>query len=198
MRRFGGARLVRWGAAAVLVVALIVAWAPATHWLENRVSPAPTRTPAAPGQAEATQEARQSLAQGGLLVSGAVLDQTLDYLPCGHTVQRRIDAPAIWIGLDRQGLEAQLPDYRLTAFSPESVAMARELPIYCPAHWVLQPDAQGEVSIWQNLYGEAMECLQKLGFGVEDMPEGERQALRDGKPFDAQEELEQWLESMDS
>jgi len=146
---------------------------------------------------EAPQSAAESLSQGAMLARGAILDQTIAYLPCGHAVQRRVEAPAEWAGLDRKGLEKALPDYRITAFSGKEAAMQRELNIFCPDHWVLMPDAQGELCIWQNQLGEEMVRLRALGIAVEDLPESEQNSLRAGKGFSSAEELEGWLEGVD-
>lgn len=144
------------------------------------------------------ESAAESLSQGGPLEPGAMLNQTLTYLPCGHIVQRRVDAPTELIGMDRTGIEKALPDYRVTAFSGKEAAMRRDMSMFCPDHWVLMPDAQGELCIWQNLMGEEMVRLRGLGIGAEDVPESEQNAVRSGKAFSSAEELEGWLESADS
>lgn len=146
----------------------------------------------------AGEESAESLFQNALVEQGAILNQTLHYVPCGHRVQRRVDAPMEVIGMDRKAVENAMPDYRITAYSGKEVAMQRDLPIFCPAHYVLLPDSQGELAVWQNELGEEMVLIRGLGIGVEDVPEGEQEVVRIGKPFDTLEELEGWLESADS
>ncbi len=202
MERWKGknARVIRWGAAAVLVVAMLIVWAPLSDWLTSQPAPQPlaTRAPQATVAPTEEAEARPILAQGTALAQGALLNQTLTYAACGHVVQRRVDAPAECIGMDRVALERLLTDYRVTAFSAAEVAMQRELTLYCPAHWVVKPDDLGELCIWQNQLGEHMDQLTQLGFGVEDLPEGEREAVRRGKAFDSQQDMESWLENIQS
>jgi len=150
-----------------------------------------------PREAENPETAAESLSQDTTLGRGAILDQTLAYLPCGHAVQRRVEAPAELAGLDRKGIEKALPGYRVTAFSGKEVAMRRELNLFCPDHWVLMPDALGELCIWQNQLGEEMARLRGLGIAVEDLPESEQSAVRAGMGFASAEELEGWLEGVD-
>ncbi len=200
MKRWMGqnARVIRWGAAALLVVVMLVAWAPVSDWLTRNDPPQPLATSSPHISPLPTEEARQILAQGSVLAQGALLNQTLTYQACGHVVQRRVDAPAECIGMERAALEKLLSDYRVTAFSPSEVAMQRELSMYCPAHWVVRPDDLGELCIWQNQLGEHMDQLTQLGFGAEDLPESERETVRRGKAFDSQQDMEGWLESIQS
>jgi len=141
--------------------------------------------------------AAESLFQGATLTSETILDQTITYLPCGHVVQRRLESPAEFTGMDRKGIENALPEYRVTAFSGKEVAMQRDMSIFCPDHWVLMPDAQGELGIWQNQMGEAMVRVRNLGIVVDDLPESEQNEVRIGKGFASAEELDEWLEGVD-
>ncbi|MCL2812909.1 MAG: hypothetical protein FWD25_13605 [Clostridia bacterium] len=146
---------------------------------------------------EIPESATESLSQGAMLAPGAMLDQTITYLPCGHVVQRRVEAPAEFADLDRKGIENALPEYRVTAFSGKEVTMQRDLNIFCPDHWVLMPDAQGELCIWQNQMGEVMVRVRNLGIVVDDLPESAQNEVRIGKGFSSAEELEGWLEGVD-
>lgn len=149
--------------------------------------------------AEEKQEgAAEILSQDATLAPGATLDQTITYLPCGHVVQRRVEAPAELAGMDRKGIENALPDYRVTAFSGKEVTMQRDMNLFCPDHWVLMPDSQGELCIWQNLLGEEMVRLRGLGITIADLPESEQNDVRIGKGFASAEALENWLEGVDS
>ncbi len=184
-----------WWIAAAMAVLTTVAllWQPWTLWRQNSVA----QPPVAEGEVP-DEQAAQSLSQGGFVSAATLLDQTLHYLPCGHSVQRRVPPENAWIGMDRAAIEKALPDYRVTAFGSKEIVMQRDMGIFCPKHWVLKPDDQGELTIWQNELGEAMVRVRGLGIGAEDVPESERESVRSGKPFDTLETLEGWLESADS
>ncbi len=186
-----------WGVAGVLLVMLVVIVQPWKLWATEKATPLLPGTTALPGSA-LEENAAESLSQAGLLERGAIFDQTLQYKPCGHVVQRRVAAPTELLGMDRKALEKALPDYRITAFGGKEVVMQREMEIFCPDHWVLKPDAQGELCVWQNRLGEEMQQMRALGIGAEDVPEEEREKVRAGKAFTSLEALEGWLESADS
>ncbi len=186
-----------WGIAGIIALAVVAVAIVVKPWSWGvQPNEAPKTVPDAPQIA--AENVTESLSQSERLENGAVFSQTLTYLPCTHVVQRRIDAPQTLLGLDRTGLEKALPDYRITAFGSKEVVMQREMSMFCPDHWVLMPDEQGELCIWQNLMGEEMVRVRALGLGAEDVPESEQNAVRAGKPFESSEELEGWLESIDS
>ena len=58
-----------------------------------------------------------------VLSSQGELIQTLTYSRCGHTVKRRMTAPAELHGKNLQEAEALYPQWRITAFSPAQIVM---------------------------------------------------------------------------
>jgi hypothetical protein len=121
----------------------------------------------------------------------AKLAQTIDYARCGHQVLRRIDAPDGWAGMDVDAVQqAMEPGWRLISFAPQTLEMACAPDLFCPAHWVLMLDQDGEPAIFQNAYGFEMERLNAVNFRPPD--EETRALLARGLAFDSLTDLLQW------
>lgn len=145
-----------------------------------------------PDAAPTSRDAAQALQADCTLI------QQLTYLPCGHQVVRRTALPVELAGRGRSDLEAAYDAWQVTAFSPAEVSMEQQLDMYCPKHIVLLPDSGGLLCTWQNRYGDALSLLQELDTPVAELPDSVQDAVRKGMPFDSQEALEKWLESVES
>ena len=146
------------------------------------------------------QEAPQagSMDAQGLIARGCILDQTLHYAVCGHEVERKMDAPDTVLGMNRELFTQAMSEYRITSFGAQRVEMARTLEMACPAHWVIQADADGLLGVYRNLYGEEMVCLRRLDTDVTAAPESDGEALRRGMCFDTAQEADAYLEAIQS
>lgn len=126
-----------------------------------------------------------------LVAPGCEQAQTIDYLPCGHQVLRRIDAPAKWAGMTKDAVEAEMESpWRMTAFSPDVVEMICALDLYCPQHWVLSLNADGIPGIYRNQLGFEMERVGEAVLGP--LTEETRALLIIGIPFDTRDALDAW------
>ena len=122
-----------------------------------------------------------------LVMQGCKVSQTMTYARCGHQVLRRMDAESAWLGRGREGVEKLLlPHERLTAFSPAAISVESTLDLFCPDHTVVMLDANGEACLWENRYGFAMECVQRLGYTAPD--EETRAKWTQGEGFKSREE----------
>lgn len=130
------------------------------------------------------------------------LHETLLYIPCGHSVQRRQTLPARLAGLTRGALEAEmesvLPGAVVTGFGAGEVDVTRKIDVPCPLHWVLIGGEDGFLHIRQNRTGEELSLVRRTEVLLEDVLETERQELLDGRMFDDVQALEGYLESVSS
>lgn len=124
--------------------------------------------------------------------------QHLTFTPCGHAITRRQTLPAELTGKGRIDLEAAYDAWQLTSFESGEVVMEQAVSMFCPQHVVLMPDEGGMLCIWQNRYGDALALVKQLDSAVGELPESVQQEVRQGKGFDSQDALEQWLESVES
>ena len=124
--------------------------------------------------------------------------QTLTYTRCTHTVTRRFTAPVELHGKTLDETAALYPEWRITEFSPAMVKMERRPELFCPDHRVVMPDGAGCLCVYENKYGEAMALVRELGIPLSSLPAAAQEEARYGAGFATEEEMEMWLESVES
>ncbi|MGN0755168.1 MAG: hypothetical protein ACI4ME_12000 [Aristaeellaceae bacterium] len=126
------------------------------------------------------------------------LIQHMTYAPCGHELTRRQVIPAELAGKNRETVSAAYDAWTITSFASAEVVMEQTLSLYCPEHVVLMPDEGGMLCVFQNKYGDALALVKELDLLLTELPDDAQQAVRTGKGFATIEELEQWLEGVES
>ena len=126
------------------------------------------------------------------------LIQTLRYARCGHEVVRRITADKEYKGCTLQQMQEAFPEWDITSFSPAEIEMSRTLQIYCPDHLVVLPDGAGVLGVYENKYGDGYALRAQLDIPVSDLPENVRETVHLGMPFKSADEIESWLETLES
>ena len=132
------------------------------------------------------------------LQEGADVVQTLVYSRCSHTVVRRFAAPTEAYGQTKDGLESLYPEWQLTELASKQLKMEKTLQLYCPDHMVLMPDEAGMLCVFQNKYGEAMALVRELGIPVKQLPAAAQEEVEMGLGFANPEDMDLWLESVES
>ena len=133
-----------------------------------------------------------------LLTVDCQLIQHLSYIPCGHELTRRQSLPTELVGKGRAELEAAYDLWQVTSFAPGEVTMAQALDMYCPQHVILMPDESGMLCVFENRYGDALGLVRELNVPLSELPDELQETLRVGKGFESEEELDLWLESIES
>ncbi len=126
------------------------------------------------------------------------LIQHMTYSPCGHDLTRRQVIPTELVGKNREAISAAYDTWQITSFASAEVVMEQTLSLYCPEHVVLLPDEGGLLCIFQNKYGDALALVKELDLLLSELPDDVQQTVRAGKGFATIEELEKWLEGVDS
>lgn len=126
------------------------------------------------------------------------LIQHMTYAPCGHELTRRQVIPAELAGKNREAVSAAYDTWTITSFASAEVVMEQTLSLCCPEHVVLMPDEGGMLCVFQNKYGDALALVKELDLLLTELPDDAQQAVRTGKGFATIEELEQWLEGVES
>ena len=129
---------------------------------------------------------------------GAELLQTLTYTRCEHRVTRRVTAPVELYDKTLAQVEALYPEWRITEFAPKLIKMEQRPDLFCPDHLVVMTDAAGRLCVFENKYGDALALVKELSTDVTTLPAAVREELDDGVGFATPQELEQWLESVES
>ena len=152
------------------------------------------KAPVAPGT-ENTAAPAQIVSEGGERIqSGCAVTQTMGFSRCGHSVSRRIEAPAEIIGMDFAGAKEYYALWQTENFSRDQMEMQREIDLFCPMHKVLTANNAGEIMLTQNQYGDGMAVLTTYEKTLKDFDEETQEALRRGLGFDSREEAEGWLQ----
>lgn len=139
-----------------------------------------------------TSAAQEKLREGG------EIRQTLTYTRCEHTVTRRFTAPVELYGKGLDEISALYPDWRITEFSPVLVRMEKQPELFCPDHQVLMADGAGFLCVYENKYGDSMALVRETEIPLQNLPAAAQEALENGLGFSTAEELEAWLESVES
>ena len=129
---------------------------------------------------------------------GCELLQTLTYTRCDHTVIRRLTAPAEIYGKTLEDVEALYPTWRITEFSSALIKMEQHLQLFCPDHMVLMPDGAGMLCVFENKYGDALALVSELNIPLKSLPAAAQEEAEMGLGFSTPDELEMWLESVES
>lgn len=122
--------------------------------------------------------------------------QTMGFSRCGHSVTRRIEAPAHVIGADFSGVQQYYQLWQIDSFSKDRIAMSREIPLYCPMHIVISVDEAGNVVFCQNVYGDGMAVIRSTDLSAEQFDLDTRETLLLGLGFDSEDEAAKYLEGI--
>lgn len=132
------------------------------------------------------------------VAEGCELMQTLTYTRCEHVVTRRVTAPVELYGKTLKEVEALYPEWRITEFAPTLIKMEQQPDIFCPDHVVLMPNGAGVLCVFENKYGDALALISELDLELGSLSSAVQEDLERGIGFSSMQELEQWLESVES
>lgn len=122
--------------------------------------------------------------------------QTMLFTLCGHSVTRRVQAPERMIGQGFSQAQSYYDLWQIEEFGPGSIAMSREIGLYCPMHRVLTVNEAGEAVLTRNVYGDGM-AIEKT-YAEKDISawsERDRENLRLGIAFDTEAEADAFMAS---
>ena len=114
---------------------------------------------------------------------------------CGHSVTRRIKAPAALSGADFAGVKGYYDLWQIDSFQRDQVVMNRVLPLFCPLHTVLSCDEAGNVVLCENMYGDGMAVKETTPYSLSDFDEACQEQLLLSLGFDSREDALAWLSS---
>ena len=111
---------------------------------------------------------------------------------------RRVQADQEYTGCTLQQMQQAYAEWDITSFSPAEIEMSRSLPLYCPDHLVVLPDGMGILGVYENTYGEGYSLRAQLDIPISALPDGLRETIHLGLAFPSAEEIEGWLETLES
>jgi len=89
-------------------------------------------------------------------------------------------------------------EWSVTSFAPNEIVMSCTLKLYCPDHLVVMPDGAGVLGVYTNEYGDGYALEKQLEVPVGDLTEEEMESVHLGLSFASMEEIESWLETLES
>ncbi|MBQ9197945.1 MAG: hypothetical protein IJ662_08825 [Clostridia bacterium] len=172
-------------AAALMAAAVLLTTMPRAQAPEEtpRLARAETLAPDAPADSTAVRAA-----------AGCAVTQTMQFSRCGHSVTRRVQAPERVVGADFAAAQMYYDVWTITSFGADSIAMSREIDLFCPMHRVLGCSEAGEIVVSRNVYGDGM-AIEKTypGVTLSDFDPDTQEALRLGLGFDTTAEADAWV-----
>ena len=142
------------------------------------VSPSPAALPAA-------AEPERLGAEGKVYLQ-------VHYTKCGHTVETDVTDKE-YIGMTKQDIEDEFSNAKLQSFSKDKAVLVVETPSICTLHFIVKYE-EGKLNIYQP---QGEDARPKLYKSIE-MDTIADPALEEGVVFDSLEQVESYLENLES
>ena len=114
------------------------------------------------------------------------------YTKCGHTVETDITDKE-YIGMTKQDIADEFSNAELQSFSKDKAVLVVETPSICTLHFIVKYE-EGKLNIYQPQGEDAQPKLYKsIEMDTIDDP-----ALEEGVVFDSLEQVESYLENLES
>lgn len=144
------------------------------------------------GGAQPTAQEKQTVSENCQLV------QTIHYTRCGHEVTRRIAADKEHRGANLKQMQEAFSDWSITSFAAEEIVMSCSKALYCPDHLVVMPDGAGVLGVYYNEFGDGYSLQKQLEVPVGDLGDEMMESIHLGMSFQTMQEIESWLETLES
>lgn len=144
------------------------------------------------------QEAVEAMADDNqVLSSNADVKWEYYYIKCFHTEYVETRADKSMIG--KTGKEiASLYGAGLVSFEPNKIVLRKEINCYCPNHYILKKDGD-KISIYKTKSGSSdLELIKNIGFSFDSLSDSLKIDVGNGKVFGTLEEIEYFLEDLDT
>lgn len=144
------------------------------------------------GGAQPTAQDKQTVSENCEII------QTIHYARCGHEVTRRIAADREYLGATLRQMQEAFADWSITSFAAHEIVMSCTLMLYCPDHLVVMPDGAGVLGVYYNEYGDGYALKKQLEAPLSDLSEEDMNNIHLGFAFDSMQEIDMWLETLES
>ncbi|MGE5494324.1 MAG: hypothetical protein ACM3S4_03360 [Burkholderiales bacterium] len=129
---------------------------------------------------------------------GASVDWDYEYSMCGHHIYLHCEADESIVGLTFSELQASSPDMRIVSFEPKKLTLKKSFECYCPRHYILRR-LKDKLAVFRTVLGTPdQEVCLEVPMLFSSINKDEQQALEVGKLFDSLENIEHYLENLDT
>lgn len=121
-----------------------------------------------------------------------------EYKKCAHHIFVSCQIDEDMAGLTFSMLQEQYPDIKIIDFEPDKLVLKKSFDCYCPEHMILKK-CEDELAIFRTALGtDKQDIYLKISIKFDDLGSDERQVLSTGKVFNNLEELEGYLENIET
>lgn len=138
----------------------------------------------------------EAAANNERISENCVLTKTCEYKMCQHSVTVSEPADAEMVGMNSEELREHIHGWEIDAFSADAVVMSRSADVYCPKHMVLKTNGSSLAILRTDSDTLELKLVEEISYSA--VPESEKNALRFGKVFGSMNEIEEYLEYIES
>ena len=132
------------------------------------------------------------------IAAGATVDWEYEYKMCSHHIYLHCEVEEHMVGLTFSQLQEQYPDIRIVSFDTDALVLKMSFDCYCPDHYILKR-FRDELAIFRTILGsDEQEIYKEIPLRFEEINEEEKEVLETGKLFNSLEEVEEYLENLDT
>lgn len=158
--------------------------------------PTPIATPAPPPPA--TPEANPASIEEQVVAPGSRMSWVTNFTLCGHA-HEDVRLERDLIGLTQEQVTAAVKeDWTLESFSRAELKFSREAELYCPDHLLLKSVPKGLGVYKTELATLELQEIMKFTLDMANLDNETQAFLDQGMPFDDLEEIEGYIESLES
>lgn len=151
-------------------------------------------------ESEGTEDSTQVDRIGEIsLLPTTHVEREICYLSCSHTGTVEMTDTSALVGKTRRELAALFPDAVITSFTSELVHIVMSVDGYCPEHLLLKANEQGMLEVYRmqedNL---SMTSILQLQYSLDTFDDETAAELREGVLFHTLDDINHYLESLES
>lgn len=132
------------------------------------------------------------------VAKGAAVEWEYEYRMCGHSIFLNCEADDNIVGFTFSQLQAENPNVRIVTFEPGKLVLKLSFYCYCPRHYILKQN-RDELAIFRTILGsDEQEIYREVPLRFDDLSTDEQKVLESGKLFESLDELEYYIENLDT
>lgn len=138
--------------------------------------------------------------QGGrpeidMIRPGASLIIEKKYSKCGHIVSTKTPIPIDMVNLTEEQLKMAYKNWSIKKFSPEEIVITKTIPGKCRNHFIVK-EKDGFVAVYYQQAIDGISLKEVTPLLTKNLPQKEKERLKEGIKIESQQELAQTLEDL--
>ncbi|MGI5849828.1 MAG: hypothetical protein ACOX8Q_07170 [Christensenellales bacterium] len=128
----------------------------------------------------------------------AMVQWDYEYKMCSHHIYLRCQVDQNMVGLSFSEFQEYYPDVRIVSFDTNELSLKKTFDCYCPDHYILKSYNQG-LAIFRTILGsDEQEIYLEIQFNLQAVRDDEKQVLEVGKLFNSVDDLEHYIENIET